>query len=74
MEKNESIERFVEGLSKASDRARQLAKAQKNSSWLQVAINLDELCRKGRQMYASRQISRQDALGIADQIVSRTVN
>lgn len=71
MEKNESIERFSEGLAKAADRARQLAKLQKNKSWLQVAINLDGLRIKGEQMYRSREISRQEALAIADRIVDK---
>ena len=74
MEKNETIERFNEGLCKASDRARQLAKAQKNKMWLQVAINLDELRSKGMTMYNGHQLSRQDALDIADAIVSKTAH
>lgn len=74
MEKNETVERFYEGLAKASDRARQLAKAQKNKMWLQVAINLDELRSKGEVMYRGHQLSRQDALNITDAIISKTVN
>lgn len=74
MEKNESMERFTEGLKKAASRARELGKAQKNNSWFQVAHHLDGLRKNGETMFSSRQISRQESLAIVDQIVSKTVN
>lgn len=66
MEKNESIERFTEGLLKAASRARELGKAQKNSAWQAVATQLDMLRSNGLKMYKAKGISRQVALDMLD--------
>ncbi len=66
MEKNESFERFSEGLLKAASRARELAKAQQYPTWNIIANNLDQLRKNGTLMYESRAISRQSALDILD--------
>lgn len=65
---NESIERFEQGLRKASSRARQLSKIQGSKSWEQIAINLDQLRQKGRLMYSQKGLTRQETLILADRI------
>lgn len=66
MERNESIERFKEGLSKAADRARALVKAQGNTTWLQVATGFDQMRTTGMVWYNAKAISRQQALAMLD--------
>lgn len=64
----ESIERFNEGLKKAASRARELAVAQKNNNWRTIADNLDGIRHKGRTLYQSHALSRQETLVIADRV------
>lgn len=71
MEKNESIERFTEGLEKAADRARQLSKAQKNPMWDVVASGLDGMASSGRAMFFAKALSRNHALSLLDARESR---
>ncbi len=66
MERNESIERFEEGLKKASSRARELGKAQNNSNWEKIAIGLDQMRSNGMAMYHAKAISRATALALLD--------
>lgn len=66
MEKNESIERYVEGLKKAADCCRQLGVAQKNREWTKIAFQLEGLLQKGTTIYQNKSISRQDALSMID--------
>lgn len=69
MEKNESIERYIEGLKKAADCCRQLGHAQKNTQWHTIAANLDGMRSKGVHIYRSKSISRSDALSMIDRKV-----
>lgn len=66
MEKNESIERYVEGLKCAADCLRQIGAAQKNRQWNKIAFNLDGLLQKGQAMYRSKALGRQEALSMID--------
>jgi len=66
MEKNESIERYREGLKKAADCCRQLGAAQKNRQWNQIAFNLEGILQKGMTIYRNKSISRSDALAMID--------
>ncbi len=66
----ESAERVREGLKIAASRARELAAAQGNPSWLQVALNLDELRHNAEKIIQSRSLSRQAVLEMADRIAA----
>lgn len=70
MEKNESIERYVEGLKKAADCCRHLGAAQKNREWNKIAFNLEGLLQKGAAMYRNKAISRSDALAMVENRIS----
>lgn len=67
MERNESIERFEEGLKKAASRARELGKAQSNTNWEKVALGLDQMRSNGMAMYHAKAISRAAAIALLDQ-------
>lgn len=60
MERNESIERFSEGLKKASSRARELAVSQGQPMWISVATSLEGLLDKGMKMANSFSRSKSD--------------
>lgn len=60
MERNESIERFSEGLRKASSRARELATVQGQPMWLSVATSLEGLLEKGKRMAHATSRSKSD--------------
>ncbi len=68
MQKNESFERFSEGLKKSISRAKELGVAQDNYNWTKIAILLEGLLNKGIGFYNAKQISRQDTLAILDQL------
>ena len=75
MELKETTERFDQGLLKAADRCRELAKMQRQPRWLTVASELDALRAKGMMMIKSKALTRQEALNAADAIVgSKAVN
>lgn len=67
MQEQESIERFIEGMKKAASRARELAAAQKNNDWLNVAKMLDGVRVNGIKLYNGRSMTRQDTLALLDQ-------
>lgn len=71
MQKNESIERFSEGLQKAADRARQLARAQGAPMWEQVASGIEALRSTGMARYYTKSISRAQALAMLDHKVEK---
>lgn len=66
MQSAEIIERYVEGLKRASSRARELGIAQKATEWDKVARNLDMLLKTGVKLFNSRQLSRHDTLKMLD--------
>lgn len=74
MELNETTERFEQGLQKAADRCRELAKMQKQPQWLTVATELDAIRAKGMMMIKSKALSRQEALAAADKIAGGAVH
>lgn len=67
MEKNESFERFREGIKKSASICRQLSAAQDNRNWTKIAFSLEGLLNKGTEYYMKKQISRQEALSILEQ-------
>lgn len=67
MQDVEIIERFVEGLKKASSRCRELGAIQKSKHWNDISANLDKLLANGLDLYKRKEISRQDALKILDE-------
>lgn len=66
MQTNETIERFVEGMKKASARARELGAAQQNKDWQRIAEFLDGIRAKGVTLCKSRALGRQEVLGMLD--------
>lgn len=64
---HESFERFSEGLRKARDRAKELAKHNKSQDWKAVAVQLNVLLENGRELYKQGYMARQQALMLTDQ-------
>lgn len=58
----EAISRFNEGLLKAVARAKQLAKAQSNNSWLAIASGLELIRVNGLKMASGKPLSRHEVL------------
>jgi len=66
MTPRESWERVEQGLKMASSCARQLALAQKDTSWTKVAFGLETLSSRAQTIYSRRALSRQEALTMVD--------
>lgn len=57
MNKVESMERFRDGLRRAASCARECAAGTGNSSWLDVAKHLDNICKMGEVLESVRALS-----------------
>ena len=53
----ESFERFNEGLKKASSRAKELGRVQKNANWDKISEMLDGIRAKGEVFYKSKSLA-----------------
>lgn len=58
----EALERFSDGLKKASSRARQLGHAQKSKHWLKIASGLELIRVNGLKMANGKPLSRQEVI------------
>lgn len=57
MQKNESLERFREGLLKAISRCRELAKAGGDRHFNMIAFNLEKILNQGMSAFNSKQLA-----------------
>lgn len=57
MSPKESVERFSEGLKKASSRARELGKSTMNPIWNNIATSLEGIRIKGEKMISSKALT-----------------
>jgi len=66
MTRNESLERWCEGMKMAADRCRELGKQVKNPMWNLIATNLDNLRMKGEAICVSKGLTRGQILASVD--------
>jgi hypothetical protein len=72
--KSEIMERFVDGLKVAADRARSLHRLVGNKFWLQIADSLDRMRLNGTQMVDEKALTYMEALEKFDQLNGTTPN
>lgn len=73
MTQSNSMEAFIWGLKKASSRARELAEAQQNKAWLDVAKILDAMREKGVILGNQKAMRSQYVDRALDQIKSKLI-
>lgn len=58
MERAEVIERFDVSLKRAADRARALAKSERNTNWIKIAISIEGIREKGLVLANAKSLSK----------------
>lgn len=74
MQKNESLERFREGLLKAIDRCRELAKASGERHFNMIAFNLEKMLHTGMTAFNSKQLADIEINRLLNQIKAEIKN
>jgi hypothetical protein len=71
MTRNESLERFKEGLKIAADRCRELGKQTNSVMWGLIATNLDQLRAKGEKIVLDKGLTQTQILKSVDNFQER---
>ncbi len=66
MNAGESMERFSEGLKKASSRARELGAVQMDRNWNKLAFALDNIRQQGEKMFGEKPLTEQEVTAIIE--------
>lgn len=72
MSTRESWERVSEGLKKCVSRSKELALAQKNTQWDDIARSFEGILKSAAKMYESRALTRAEVVKMTDEI-SKTI-